>query len=195
MQAWKVEKNKEKLLKKAAAALKKGKVLVCPTDTVYGLVADATQKKAVQKVFAIKGRGKKRALPVFVNSIAAAKRLAKVSARQEKLLERFWPGKTTVILTSRGVLPKETGTKTTIGLRIPKHDLVLALLTKAKTPLTGTSANLSGKVPLRDSKDIVRQFQERKYAPDIVLAAGKLPFSHPSRVLDITGPKVKALRK
>lgn len=176
-------------------ALKKGQVLACPTDTVYGLLADATNKKAVAKVFLIKGREKGKSLPVFVSSIAMAKKFARVSSSQEKYMRKAWPGKVTAVLKSRGVLPKETGTQESIGLRIPKHELVQLILQKVKVPLTGTSANLSGEPPLSDSKEVFRQFQNRKYQPDILIDAGKLPFSKPSKVIDITGQKKKVLRK
>jgi L-threonylcarbamoyladenylate synthase len=196
MIVWEINsKNFETVVKKAALALQKSKVLACPTDTVYGLIADAANKKAVKKVLLIKGRKKTKPLPIFVNSIAMAKRLARVSPSQGRFLKKVWPGKVTLILESRGLLAQETGTQESIGLRIPKHKLVQLILQKVKTPLTGTSANLSGEPPLRDSKEILRQFQNRTYKPDILLDAGNLPFSLPSKVVDITQSKPKVLRK
>lgn len=179
----------------AVNALSQGKVLVCPTDTVYGLLADATNKNAIQKIFQIKGREKGKPLPIFVKDIAMAQRIARFGTSQEKYMRRVWPGKVTVVLKSRGVLPKETGTKDSIGLRIPEHKLVQLILQNANTPLTGTSANLAGQPSVSDSKEIIKQFSERKYKPDIFLDAGKLPLSRPSRVVDITGLKHKILRK
>lgn len=187
-------KNEGKIVKKAAAALKKGKVLVIPTDTVYGLLADATNKKAVQRVFRVKGRKEGKPLPIFVKDIAMAKKLAKISKKQEQFLKKSWPGKVTLVLESKGKLPKETGTTKFIGLRIPKHKLVQHILQKAKKPLTGTSANLSGKTPLRDSKKVKQQFQGRKHAPDMLLDAGKMPFAKPSKVVDIIAAKHRVLR-
>ncbi|MCH8048629.1 threonylcarbamoyl-AMP synthase, partial [Patescibacteria group bacterium] len=132
------------VVKKAAAALLKGMVLVCPTDTVYGLLADATNKKAVEKVFKIKGRREGKPLPIFVKDIVMAKTLAEVSFLQEKYMRKVWPGKVTLVLKSRGVLPRETGTKNRIGLRIPKYVLLQKIPRKVDRPLTGTSANLAG---------------------------------------------------
>ena len=112
MTVWKINpKNFEAVAKKASLALQKGKVLACPTDTVYGLIADATNKKAVKKVLLIKGRKEKKPLPIFVKDIAMTKRLARVEPLQERFLKKVWPGKVTVVLKSRGVLPKETETK------------------------------------------------------------------------------------
>jgi len=185
----------QRAVQKATAALLKGKVLVVPTDTVYGLLADATNKKAVSKVFLIKGREQGKPLPIFVKNIAMAKKLARVSPSQEKYMKKVWPGKATLVLESRGVLPKETGTKEYIGLRIPKYKLVQHILQKVKKPLTGTSANLTGKLPFTDSRKVALQFKNRKRAPDILLDAGNLPHSRPSKVLDITKEKPKVLRK
>ncbi|MCH7828841.1 threonylcarbamoyl-AMP synthase [Patescibacteria group bacterium] len=184
-----------RVVKKATAALLKGKVLVCPTDTVYGLLADATSRKAVQKVFLVKGREKGKPLPIFVKDIAMAKTLAKVSFLQEKYMRRVWPGKVTLVLKSRGKLPRETGTAERIGLRIPKYAFVQQLLANLSRPLTGTSANLAGKPSLFESKKVIVQFQKRRQQPDIMFDAGKLSRSHPSKVLDITGIKPKVLRK
>jgi L-threonylcarbamoyladenylate synthase len=183
------------LLKEVKKALQQGKVLACPTDTVYIWMVDATNRKAVQKVFQIKGREPGKPLPIFVRDIAMAKKFACISPKQEKAyVKKFWPGKYTFVLESKGILPKETGTKEKIGLRIPKHSLVQAILQETKMPLTGTSANLSGEPPLRDSTELIEQFSKKKHAPDIVLHAGKLPYSRPSQVIDITGNNHKVLR-
>mgnify|MGYP001582551289 FL=1 len=196
MTIWEINsKNFEAVAKKAALALRKGKVLACPTDTVYGLLTDATNKKAVERVLLIKGREKTKPLPIFVSNIAMAKRLAKVSRGQERFLKKSWPGKVTVVLKSKRILPAETGTTESIALRIPKHSLARLILGKVRRPLTGTSANLSGTPSLSDSKEIIAQFQNRKHKPDMVLDAGVLPKSKPSKVIDITGVKHKVLRK
>lgn len=173
----------------------KGKVLVVPTDTVYGLLADATNKKAVQKVFLVKGREKGKPVPIFVKDIAMAKTFARVSSLQEKYIRKVWPGKVTVVLKSRGKLSKETGTNSSVGLRIPKHRFVQAILHKVRLPLTGTSANLTKKPSLISSKEVFEVFEKQKNKPDIVIDAGKLPKSRPSRVVDISGKKAKILRK
>lgn len=183
MQVWKLKRG---TAKRAAAALKKGKVLVCPTDTVYGLLADAMNKKAVRKVYQIKRRTPGKPLPLFVKDIVMARKLAKVDPLQEQFLKKVWPGKVTVVLNSK--------TKGTIGLRIPKHQFITKLLKEFKKPLTGTSANIAGKEPARDIQEILLQFAKRKHQPDIVIDAGKLPFSKPSKVIDITGDKKKILR-
>ena len=189
------KKSFKKEVKIALNILQNGGVIVCPTDTVYGLLADATNKKAVQKVFLIKKRKGGKPLPIFVKDIAMAKTLARVSPLQEKYMRKVWPGKVTLILKSRGVLPKETGTAERIGIRIPRHKFIQAVLKKVNIPLTGTSANLAGKSSLSHSKDVIAMFQNRKYKPDMVFDAGKLLYPRPSKVIDIIKTKPKVLRR
>ena|SRR3989344_4580207 len=185
MQIWKLEHG-EHFVRKAVSALEKGKVLVVPTDTVYGLLADATNKRAVAKVFQIKKRSPNKPFPLFVRDRAMAKKLAKVTPLQERFLKKAWPGKVTAVLESR--------TTGTIGLRIPKYPFILNLLKAFPKPLTGTSANIAGKEPARSIEEVVSQFAKRKHKPDIVLDVGVLPFSKPSKVVDLTGKKRTILR-
>ena len=125
----------KKAVKIADEVIRQGGVVVCPTDTVYGLLADAANKKAVVKVFLIKGRKQGKPFPIFVKNIAMAKTLAKVSSVQEKYMKKVWPGKVTLVLKSRGKLQKETGSEKYIGLRIPKYKLVREILKKTNLSL------------------------------------------------------------
>jgi L-threonylcarbamoyladenylate synthase len=131
---------------KIAKELKRGKVIVCPTDTVYGLIADATNKKAVGKVFKIKKRPINKPISIFVKDIKMAKKLAKINRNQENFLKSVWPGKVTVILKPKRKFPKGVGRpEKEIGLRIPDYKIINQLLSIIDRPLTGTSANISGK--------------------------------------------------
>lgn len=123
-------------LEKTVKALKNGKVLVCPTDTVYGLICDANSKKAVERLYKIKKRPKRKPLPVFVSNIKTAKKLAHIDKRQEEFLRNVWPGGVTAVLKSRK--------RGTVGLRMPNHRFVLRLAEHIG-PLAESSANMSGK--------------------------------------------------
>lgn len=187
--------NLNKVVNAAVSALQKGKILICPTDTVYGLVADATNPKAVKEIFLIKKRSTKKPLGVFIISIAAAKKFAEINKAQEKFLKKVWPGKVTVVLKSKNTLPKSLGASKTIGIRIPKYPFLSSVLQKFNGPLAQTSVNISGEPPLNNVQSIVRLFQNKKYKPDIIFNAGALPKSLPSAVIDLTKPKKKILRK
>lgn len=173
-------------LKRAVKAIREGKVVVCPTDTVYGLVCDVTNKKAVEKLFKIKKRSRRKPVPIFVKDIKMAKKLAQISPEQEEFLNKVWPGKVTVVLKSKN--------KGKIGLRIPNHNWLLSLAKQLKRPLTGTSANISGKPPSTKIREVLRQLKNQKYKPDLVIDAGNLKLSNPSRVIDLTIWPPKILR-
>ena len=175
--------------------LKAGKVVACPTDTVYGLLADATNRDVVARIFQIKGREKGKPLSVFVKDIAAAKELAEISPEQELYLRDVWPGNVTVLLESRHKLPEFFQKEGKVGIRIPRHPLLNEILENFGNPLTGTSANVSGQPPCLDSKEVLAQFQEREFQPDVLLDAGKLPEARPSTVIDITKTPPEILRK
>lgn len=175
--------------------IKEGKVIIFPTDTVYIPVADATNKKAVRKVFQIKQRSQKTPFPIFVKDIKMAKKFARIDKTQEKFLKTVWPGKITVVLKRRKTKTKLYGVaKDTIALRIPDFKPVNLLSEKLKIPLVGTSANISGKPASGNLKKILSQLRNKEYQPDLVIDAGNLPKSKPSTVLDLTTLPPKILR-
>lgn len=216
-------KNLNLLIPRALKLLKIGKVIICPTDTVYGLVASATNKKAVKRVFEIKKREKGKPIPIFVKNIKMAKKLALVEKEQEKFLKKVWPGKVTVVLKRKkncGLPAILFGGKKTIGLRIPNYRLINGLLKKLNKPLTGTSANISGKSASTKIKEVLKQFEDEGYEfceinshgpiriaearvkrgrrraiRMLIINAGNLPLNRPSKVIDLTPKRPKILRK
>lgn len=183
--------------KKIIRFLNRGQVVVCPTDTVYGLLADATNEKTVKRVFKIKERSKSKAIPVFVRDIEMAKKIAIIDKHQEHFLKEVWPGKITVILKRKqrcGLSKDLFGRRGTIALRIPDHKLVKEILVKFKKPLTGTSANLSGRGSIIKIKDVFEQFEEEEIKPDLIIDAGNLPQSSSSILIDLTKRKPEILR-
>ncbi|MGB9743332.1 MAG: L-threonylcarbamoyladenylate synthase [Minisyncoccales bacterium] len=182
------------LLKEAVNLLKQGGVLVFPTDTVYGLLADAIQQAAVVKIFKIKKRPLNKPLPIFVRDLKMAKKLAQINQKQEEFLKQVWPGKVTVVLKRKkgikiyGVEPK------TIALRIPRYSLINCLLKKLKHPLIGTSANLSGQPATTRLRDVLGQFKNQPIQPDLFIEANLKP-GRPSLVFDLTTEEIKILRK
>lgn len=194
-------KNYKKIIRETTKSIKKGEVIICPTDTVYGLVCDARNEVTVKKLFKIKKRMTKKPIPIFIKDIKEAKRLAFINKNQEKFLKEIWPGKVTVVLKKKNNLPKTLfGRRKTIGLRIPKYKLVNVLLEKLNHPLTGTSANISGKPASTKIKKVLRQFNTAPLAkgavqPDLILNAGNLKLSKSSTVIDFTREKPKILRK
>ncbi len=186
------------VVERATEYLGRGQVIVCPTDTVYGLLADATNNKAVEKVFEIKKRDKKKAIPIFIKDTEMANKLAIMDKNLEEFLKELWPGKVTVALKRKKNcgLPKTLfGGKKTIGLRIPNYKLVNEILEKVAKPLTGTSANISGLASSTKIEEILEQFEGQETKPDLILDAGNLPESFPSTVVDFSGKKPKIIRR
>ena len=190
--------NLQKIVHYLGEEVKKGKVVVAPTDTVYGFIADATNEKAIAKIFKIKKRQSDKPLPVFVRDIKMAKRVALIDKKQTKILKKMWPGKITVVLVRKktSFLPNILfAKKKTIGLRRPDHKLINLLLNILNTPLIGTSANLSGGPEPIKIKEIVDQFKKQKVKPDIIIDAGDLKIKKPSTVVDLTRKEIKIIRE
>ena len=132
-----------------AAILRRGDVAAFPTETVYGLGADATNSDAVLKIYETKGRPRFNPLIVHVTDIAMARRFVTFSPLAEKLAEAFWPGPLTLVLPKRpdaGLSDIVTAGLETVGVRVPNHPLALELIRAAGVPLAAPSANPSGKL-------------------------------------------------
>lgn len=182
---------KEKLaLNEAIFEIKNGGVIICPTDTVYGFLADASNKKAVEKIYKIKKRPKSKPLPVFVKDLKMAKEFAEISKDQEKTLKGHWPGKYTFILQRKAEVKIYGVDKNTIAIRIPKYKFLNNLLKKINKPLVQTSVNISGSESMIDSREIEKVFGKKDI---LFIDGGKISKSKPSQVIDLNNNKV--LRK
>lgn len=177
------------------AVLKRGGVVVYPTDTVYGLGANACDWYAVEQIFKIKKRPFSKPLPVIARNMKWVVELAFVPPKLEKVLSEIWPGAITVILPKKEIIPSiVTAKKKNVGVRIPDCALTDKLLGGFGYPLTATSANLSGEEATSDIKLIIEMFCNEIWKPDLVLDAGVLPPSAPSTVLDLTTIRPKIVR-
>ena len=128
-------------------------------------------------------------MPVFVRDTAMAKAYAYFDPTVGEFLKEVWPGRTTVVLRKREVMPDlVTGGERTVGMRIPDHPFLAALLAGYPNPLTGTSANLSGSEPASSAVDVQNVFQRYIPRPDLLVDGGTLPASPASTVFDITNP-------
>ncbi|RLM89006.1 threonylcarbamoyl-AMP synthase [Halobellus sp. Atlit-38R] len=133
-------------LDEAAEAIENGETVVYPTETVYGLGADATDPEAVERVFETKGRDRAKPLSMGAPTISVAQRYTKPSERALEFMRAFLPGPVTVVVERDPSLPELlTAGRDRVGVRIPDHEVALALFERvAPTPVTATSANVSG---------------------------------------------------
>lgn len=188
-------RESEEAIIEAAKVMLAGGTAVFPTDTVYGLGCDATNEKAVEKIFKIKSRDDRKPLSVMVRDLEMAKKVAQIDSRLEKALNLIWPGAITVILPNREKLPEIlTAGRFTIGLRVPDYKLSHLLAENMGRPYVATSANISGEIATTKIRSVLKYFEGRIHRPDLILDAGDLKFSQPSTVLDLTGRAPKIVR-
>lgn len=179
-------------LKRAAECLAEGGVIVYPTDTVYGLGCDITQKHAVERIIRIKGRDPKKPMSFVCADLTHISRYARVSNAAYRILKRFLPGPYTFILEASREVPKILLTKQkTVGIRIPDHPVSRELVSLLGNPLLSTSANPSGVGPLGNPDEIEQALGSRV---DIILDAGPLAQT-PSTVVSLVDDRIEILRE
>lgn len=188
-------RESKEAIEEAVEVIKKGGVIVYPTDTLYGLGADATNEVAVRRVFKIKKRPETKPVPVIISDLEMAKKLAYFDKKIAKILLSIWPGPVTVLLEKKYTLPDMvTAGQRSIGLRLPDYKIAHFLVVKSGVPLVATSANISDQPASNKIKEVLKQFTKEYYKPDLVLDAGDLKFSQPSTILDLSKDKPKILR-
>ena len=168
-------------LQRAARMLRSGGVIAFPTDTVYGLGANADDELALRRIYQIKGRPVGMPLILMVAAESQLEGLVHVDSRAEAYMRKWWPGPLTLILHAPG--------GSTLGVRIPKHKVALELLRHAG-PLMTTSANLHGEDPAMDAAEA-----EKLAGVMAVIDGGAAPGGTASSVLDLTGPEPHVLRE
>jgi L-threonylcarbamoyladenylate synthase len=169
----------------AKASLGRNGLVVIPTDTVYGIAADAFSHEAVASLLEAKGRGRQSPPPVLIGNIGALAGLAvDVPEIAHKLAETFWPGALTMILKSQPSLTWDLGdTKSTVALRMPDHKIALALLQETG-PLAVSSANLTGEPAATTCQQAEKYFGDKV---KVYLDGGASPKAEASTILDLTG--------
>ena len=180
-------------LDEALAALRRGEAIGLPTETVYGLAADASRPDAVRRIFALKGRPADH--PLIVHIAAAAELDAWASdipPAARRLAEAFWPGPLTLILRKQPRVPDEvTGGQATVGLRCPAHPVALALLREFGGGLAAPSANRFGRISPTAAAHVREEFGA---AVPVVLDGGECAVGIESTILDLSGASPRILR-
>lgn len=179
---------------RAADLLRRGRLVAFPTDTVYGLGADALDDAAVARVFAAKRRPADKPLIVLVASLEEAARHGRLEGAALRLAEAFWPGPLTLILARAPASQLAAGvnpTGATVSLRVPGRALTRDLLRATGRPLTAPSANLSGAPSPRTARDVADQLGDRV---DLILDGGDASGGAESTVLDLSGDAPRLVR-
>ena len=179
-------------LREAASAVRRGELVVLPTDTVYGIGADAFSSEAVNDLLEAKGRGRGMPTPVLIGSPNTLHGLVTdFSEMAWELVDAFWPGALTLVAKHQPSLQWDLGdTRGTVAVRMPDHDIALELLSRTG-PLAVSSANRSG-LPAALDADAA----EAMLGPSVsvILDGGPTPGAAPSTIVDVTGPQGRVLR-
>jgi L-threonylcarbamoyladenylate synthase len=179
------EQPQEDLIQQAASVICGGGLVAFPTETVYGLGADAMNEVAVQKIFQAKGRPADNPLIVHISSRPMLDRVAlDVSKKAEALMARFWPGPLTLVLQrNEEVAPTVSAGLATVAVRMPNHKIALALISKADTPIAAPSANRSGRPSPTTAAHVLEDLNGRIA---MILDGGQTAIGIESTVLDVT---------
>lgn len=176
----------------AATIIRNGGIVAYPTDTVYGLGANVFLPQALEKIMEAKQRPDEKSLPVLIADRNHLENLvAAIPYAAARLMAAFWPGALTIVLIKQPGLSPLLG-DTTLAVRQPNHEAIMALLEAAGCPLTGTSANRSGNPPATTGEEAARQLGG---AVDLILDGGPAPGSTPSTVIDCTIEPARMLRE
>lgn len=180
-------------LTRAADLIRRGEIVGIPTETVYGLAANALDVAAIERIYAAKGRPKTSPLIVHVDSIEMAKTLvAEWPPAAQVLAERFWPGPLTLILPKRAIVPDlVTAGLPTVGLRMPAHPVALALIRACGLPLAAPSANRFTGLSPTTAQHVRDSLGDRV---QLVLDGGPCAVGIESTVVSLAGPKPMLLR-
>jgi L-threonylcarbamoyladenylate synthase len=179
----------------AAEALARGDIVAFPTETVYGLGANALDARAVARVFVAKGRPSTKPLAVLVSGFSKVEDFAEVNAAARKLAEAFWPGPLTLVLPKRQDCPLAEAVSAglnTIAVRAPDHDVAQMLLAASGLPIVAPSANRSGKQSPKTAAQVEAELGDR---PAMILDGGPSPLGRESTIVSLAGPMPTLLRQ
>ena len=184
----------ERQISRAVRILKKGGVVAFPTDTLYGLGANAFDENAVLKIYEIKSRPRDLALTLLLADIAQMKVVGDdIPKLAWELAERYMPGALTIVIKkSAAVSDIISGNRDTVAVRVPNHPIPIALISSLGAPVTGTSANLSGAPDPATAEQVHKQLGSRV---DMIIDGGRCPVGVSSTILDLTTDPPTILRE
>ena len=181
----------DKGIERMVQMIEKGGIVIFPTDTVYGIGCNPYNENAVKKIYEIKSRTKLKSLPVLAYSLDIVKKIALVDQFTEKIIEKYWPGPLTLILTlTDEKLKKSLNLENKIAVRIPNSECTLKLLEKCSL-LVGTSANISGNSSYINPNDCIKNVKNY----DMFLNGGVIRSKGESTIIEIENKKIKIIRE
>ena len=178
-------------VEQALHILQNGGLVAFPTDTVYGVGSLVFDGKAVESIYIAKDRPIEKAIPVLIADAADMEKVGiDIPEIAYQLAARFWPGPLTCVIPKQPTLPESVSATSTVGVRVPDHEVARALLRSAG-PMAVTSANISGQPSPSTAEEVFAQLGSRI---DLIIDGGKTPGGVPSTVVDCTSGEIKILR-
>jgi L-threonylcarbamoyladenylate synthase len=179
----------------ALAALEQGGVVAAATETLFGLLADATRRDAIDRLLVLKPRGHEKGVPLLVPDFDSWRALVhEVPASAERLAEAFWPGPLTIALPAGAAVDPRLALDGTVAVRMPGASVAAALVRALGRPLTATSANRPGEPPAADASQVRAAFAAELERGELRLAGTHAPGGAPSTVVVIEGTRWRAAR-
>jgi len=187
------EAEAEALFQAAKKLLEAGRIIALPTETFYALAVNPFQKEALEALFALKGRPpEKPVLLLVAHPEMLADLVADLPETAVRLIKKFWPGPLTLILPARpGLSPLVTGATGTVGVRQPRQPITCRLIDALGFPVTGTSANRSGQLPLTRAREVEQEFGDEV---SLIVDAGPCPGGLPSTIVDLSSAPPRVVR-
>ena len=187
--------NQSEIIRKAIVVLKQGKLIVYPTETCYGLGADATNKQAVDQFWRFKENRRRKPVLIAVATITMAKKYGHINNRARKIFTKYLPGPVAIVVKGRHKVDHRIESeKGTLGIRQPDYPLILKIIQQFGQPITSTSANPDNQEPPYSIEQFLRQ-NSQKDLISLFIDAGTLQQNMPSTIVDTTKEKIKILRR
>lgn len=192
-EVYKIQSLDDKELIKAAECIRDGGVIAYPTETLYGLGADALNEEAVKKIFKAKGRPDNKAITVITASKDISSYVEEVTEEAQKLINEFWPGPLTLVLKKKDVIPEITSANLdTIGIRMTSNEIARKLVELSGTIITATSANISGGPSHDNIEGCIKDFNGKV---NYIIGEEKKHIGIESTIVDCTVTPPVVLRK
>ena len=182
------EEKGEKVLEFLKEEILNGKIIICGTDTLYGLCANALDENAVKKVYELKKRDPNKPISIFLKDKEDIEKYAYTNDISKKIIDKFLPGALTIILKKKDIIP-DIVSKDYIGIRIPDSKIIREL---SIIPLTATSANLSGEEPPTSADEINEELKEKVH---LIIDTGVCKYKTPSTIIKIVDDNVELIRE
>lgn len=189
--------EEKKIIHTVCVALRMSGLIIIPSDTVYALVVDATNQKAVNTLLDFKKRPPGKAISIFAENVSQVRHIVSINKKQMNTLFQLIPGPFTVVLSYQGGLACGLASeKNTLGVRLPDYPFIQKLLVHYGRSLTATSANVSGRPPHYSIRSLLNTLSDKKKKRiSMIVDRGTLPHNKPSTVVDLTGEDIHVLRQ